>query len=243
MNESILTKRPGITLGEHKPMNSQAVFPVLPKSWKAHVGGMWKGYKMFGAKTAQLAKPGELNLRNDGTLELKTRYDPPNSLLFAFIAAFVSYIIFGVMLFKFGFAGFIGWMPWYVIITLIRRRDRTINLQTADNFMVDTAQRRIGFLTDYEGKKEWIAFEVTENFEEAVHHLKMIKPSDIKEGRVDRSVRPVAILGIIALVMLGLMLVTIIALLSSAGSGKRMRMQNHDNNQTRQLQIERFEQS
>lgn len=219
MTEEPLIRR-GIDLDMPRPVSVSSSLPATTKSWKVHLGGLWGGFKVYGGNAAPLANPGELTIYNDGRIELSARFDPSGSGWMALVAAIGTGIFIGIVAQQTGFCAGPGWLPWYLIITLIRRRGTSVFLHDAGNIIVDTSQRRMGFLADCEGQRQWVAFEIKDNFPEALQSLKMIKQTGVTEGKIDRRIKPVTVVGIIVLVFVAIILLIALSVFFAASTSR-----------------------
>lgn len=196
--------------------------PATTRTWTAYMGKMWGRYKVMGHNAAHFAGEGDFTIFDDGRIELMARYDPPGTWWMALLATFVTGVIIVLIAQNGGFAAGPGWLPWFMIITWLRRRQTTTYVQNAHSIVVDAPQRRLGFFADFEGQQQWLVFDAKENFDEVWQNLNRARPAGVYGGRIDRSIRPFTIFVFVVLGLLAVMILfAIVAILGMLASVKR----------------------
>lgn len=178
----------------------------MANTWEVSLGSLWRGFKTQGNRAAQLVKQGTLTMSDDGTLELAAKYDPPGSGWFALLAAIVTGILVTVIAQATGGCAGPGWLLWFIIIALMRRRTVNVNLQNSDAVVVDSPNRRLAFHTNFEGKQRWIAFDVIENFDSAAQRVRALMPSRCADGKIDRGLSSSSIVLLVLLVLFAVLI-------------------------------------
>jgi hypothetical protein len=180
----------------------------MANSWRVQLGNLWGGFRVGSNKALPLVNPGEFKISDKGTVELSARYDPPGSGWRALIVAIVTGILVTILAQATGFCAGPGWLLWYILIILVRRKPATLTLAQAESVVVDAGNRRLGFLIDFQGARHWVAFEIPgEQFHEALKSLKATTPAQINEGQIKRRLKGSTIA---IIVMVGLMVVLMI---------------------------------
>ena len=175
-------------------------------TWRAYLGNLWGGFRVGPNKAALLVSPGDLRMSDEGAVELAARYDPPGSGWRALVAAIITGILVAIVAQATGACAGPGWLLWYIIIILMRRQPVTLNLEKAETVVVDPTTRRLGFFTDFQGAKRWVAFEIKENFEAALQSIRATMSAPISEGKIARRLRAATIAFIVALVFFAVMI-------------------------------------
>jgi len=180
----------------------------MANSWRVQLGNLWGGFRVGSNKTLPLVNPGEFKISDKGTVELSARYDPPGSGWRALIVAIVTGILVTILAQATGFCAGPGWLLWYILIILVRRKPATLTLAQAESVVVDAGNRRLGFLIDFLGGKSWVAFEIPgEQFHNALQSLKATTSAPLSEGQIKRRLKGSTIA---IIVMVGLMVVLMI---------------------------------
>jgi hypothetical protein len=145
-------------------------------------------------------------------LELSTQYDPPGSGWLALGAALITGILVTLIAQATGACAGPGWLLWFIVIALLRRRTVSINVHEADAAIIDPANRRLAFHADFEGKRRWVAVDVPQNFDEAAQAVTAQMPGRVVQDKIDRALTSGSIaLIVLACLFIALILVSIIA--------------------------------
>lgn len=175
-------------------------------TWGVRLGNMWGGFRVGSNSALLLVSPGELRISDEGTVELSARYDPPGSGWRALVASLITLVVILVVAQATGGCAGPGWLLWYILIILIRRTPVTLNLERSESVIVDGANRRLGFLTEFLGAKRWVAFEIRAGFDHAVQGIRATTTAPITEGRITRRLRAATIFVLAAVGLFGLMI-------------------------------------
>jgi len=174
--------------------------------WKARMGNLWGGFRVGSNKALPLVNPGEFKISDNGTIELSARYDPPGSGWRALVVAIVTGILVTIVAQATGFCAGPGWLLWCILIILIRRQWVSLNLENSESVVVDSANHRLGFLTDFQGEKRWVAFEIKENFDLLVQSITAVVPAPVAEGKIARRLRAATVAVLVTLAILVVMI-------------------------------------
>ena len=176
--------------------------------WNARLGNLWGGFRVGSNKALPLVNPGEFKISDKGTIELSARYDPPGSGWRALIVAIVTGILVTIVAQATGFCAGPGWLLWYILIILVRRKPATLTLAQSESVVVDAGNHRLGFLIDFQGDKHWVAFEIPgEQFHGALQSVKANMAERCTDGQITRRLKgsTIAIIvmaGLIVLLMI-----------------------------------------
>ncbi|MGE0607151.1 MAG: hypothetical protein AB7O62_08675 [Pirellulales bacterium] len=177
--------------------------PPVPAraSWPARGGTFFGPYRVHGRNSVGLARNATISILEDDRVVVDGKYDPPGTLLLAFLATILGLVFFVVMLRALGFAAAPGWLVWYIIILLIRRRPVTFNLKTAEAIVTDSSASRVAFKAPLGGRSRWFALQVRERFGDVLATLKTaVPPERLSEGPIARpSLVPIVLLLILIL--------------------------------------------
>jgi hypothetical protein len=194
----------------------------MSHTWDVKLGSLWRTYKVQGRRVAPFVKDGTLAARERG-LRLETKYDPPGSGWLAAGAALVTGIVVILGAQTLGVCAGPGWLAWFLGIALLRRRPATLNLNEADAVIADPVNRRLAFHLNYEGKPRWVAFEVTQNFDEAARVVAEEMPGRVAEEKIERALTSGSIaLIVIAILFAALILVSIVSAFLFIGRTRRV---------------------
>lgn len=174
----------------------------MDNQWKANLGSLWRGFKVNGKRAAPLVGTGVISRSEEGKFELSAKYDPPGSWWMAIGAGLVTAFFVTAMAQALGAFIGPGWGLWYVIIVLVRRRNISVQLAESESAVIDNASRRIGFFTEFEGRKHWAAFEAREDFDGLIEALKAIDSFTVSEGKIGRRLKAFSIILLIFLVLI-----------------------------------------
>jgi hypothetical protein len=175
-------------------------------TWRAYLGNLWGGFRVGSNKAVLLVSPGELKTSDAGTIELSARYDPPGSGWRALVASLITLIVIVLAAQATGFCAGPGWLLWYILIVFMRRRSAVLGLEDSEAITVDTANHRLGFLTEFMGAKRWVAFEIKENFDAAVQSVSATFSAPISEGKIARRLRAATVFVFVAVAFVALMI-------------------------------------
>lgn len=178
----------------------------MASTWKASLGNLWGGFRVGKNKALPLVSPGEFKISDKGTVELSARYDPPGSGWRALVASLITLILVVLVAQATGACAGPGWLLWYIVITLVRRQPVNLNLENSESIVMDSGHRRLGFLVDFLDRKQWVAFELKENFDVAVQSLRATVPAPITEGQIVRRFRAATIFVIVAVLLFAVMI-------------------------------------
>jgi len=166
------------------------------------------GFKVDGRRAALLPGPIDLNVSSDDDerrVDLHTGYDPPGSGWYALLASVGTVIVVVAVSSAEGAVVAPGWLVWYVIITLARRRRVTLNLLESDSVRIDDKTRRLAFEPSLDGRKTWVAFQVKEGFEQASDAVRTLLGDKLRDGRVSRAGTAFfVVIGVLVLLMAAL---------------------------------------
>ena len=180
-------------------------------NWNATLGSLWRTYKVRGHRAGPFVKSGSLTVTDSG-FELVTKYDPPGSGWIAFGISIVTGIVVFAIAQATGTCVGPGWLLWFLAIALLRRRTVTLNLRGSETAIIDPANRRLAFLTSFEGKQRWIAMDVPQDFEGAAQTVAAQFQGRVFQDTINRALTSGSIAMIVmACVFAGLMLVSVIA--------------------------------
>lgn len=180
----------------------------MHEKWDITLGSLWRTFKVRGRKAGPFVKKGSLTTTDSG-LEVTVQYDPPGSGWMAFGATMVTGIIVFAIAQATGSCAGPGWLLWFIGIALLRRRTVTLNVQDAEMAIIDPANRRLAFLTTFEGKQRWIAVNlVGPDFEGAAQAVAMQFQGRVFQDKIDRALTS----GSIGLIVFGSVLVVMILL-------------------------------
>ncbi len=159
------------------------------------IGGSFRGPFRVDGKACSIL-PGKSYVRlTDCDIVVDARYDPPGSVLYAFLATLAGGVVFFVMLQAFNFAAAPGWLVWYLIIRAIRRKSVSMSVAEAAFVVVDRASSRIAFLKTFYGQQQWFAVELSQGFDDVASRLKRLCGDGFQERAVKNpSAIPVLIL-------------------------------------------------
>ena len=164
--------------------------PPMTSTWKASLGNLWGGFRLGKNKALPLVSPGEFTISDEGAPELSARYDPPGSGWRALLAAIATAIVITIAAQATGFCAGPGWLLWYILIVLVRRKPITLNLAQSESIVVDSGNRRLGFLGDFLDGKHWVAFEIPgEQFHDALQSLKATLAERCTDGPIARRLK------------------------------------------------------
>lgn len=110
----------------------------MANSWKVTLGTIWRGFKVQGTKAARFVREGVLSVSDDGTLRLSARYDPSGSGWLALLAAIVTGVVATLIAQATGTCAGPGWLLWYIVIVLMRRKSQDVNLQGSESVVIDS---------------------------------------------------------------------------------------------------------
>ena len=162
----------------------------MASTWKTNLGSLWGGFRLGKDKVLPLVSPGEFTISDAGMPELSARYDPPGSGWRALLAAIATAIVITIAAQATGFCAGPGWLLWYFLIVLVRRKPVTLNLAQSESIVVDSANRRLGFLGDFLDGKHWVAFEIPGlQFHEALQSLKATMAERCADGQITRRLK------------------------------------------------------
>jgi len=176
----------------------------VARTWKANLGNLWGGFRVGRNKALAIVSPGEFKTSDTGTPELSVRYDPPGSGWRALLLAIATGLVVSILAQAVGFCAGPGWLLWYILIVLMRRRPVILNLAQSESVVVDSGNRRLGFLGDFLGGKRWVAFEIPgQQFQDALQSLKETMAERCTDGEIRRRLRApmIVIIVIVALTM------------------------------------------
>ena len=188
----------------------------MPTTWKTSLGNLWGGFRLSKDKALPLVSPGEFTISDEGVPELSARYDPPGSGWRALVAAIATAIVITIAAQATGFCAGPGWLLWYILIVLVRRKPITLNLAQAESIVVDSGNRRLGFLGDFLDGKRWVAFEIPgEQFHDALHGLKATMAERCADGQITRRLKgsTIAIIVIVGLTVLMIIFSVVFAMI------------------------------
>jgi hypothetical protein len=143
------------------------------------LSGFWVGWNI----TAKLLKPATLEVLPD-QIVLSARYDPPGSGWRALLVTIVTVILVTLVASTRGFAAAPGWLFWYWMILLARRKSCRLKLEHAESVVIDTSNSRIAFRVRFCGATRWCAFETTRGFEKAAKAIQSLVTVPCVSGRV-----------------------------------------------------------
>jgi len=177
----------------------------MARAWRANLGNLWGGFRVGRNKALAIVSPGEFKISDEGTPELSARYDPPGSGWRALLLAIATGLLVSILAQAVGFCAGPGWLLWYFLVVLMRRKPVTLSLAQSESVVVDSGNRRLGFLGDFLGGKHWVAFEIPgEQFHDALQSLKANMAERCTDGPITRRLRAstIAIIVMVAFTVL-----------------------------------------
>src|SRR5690606_25675635 len=94
-----------------------------------------------------------------------------------------------------GFVAAPGWLVWYIILVLVRRRNIAVNLDNAKSIIVDPATSRVAVHAPIEGRDRWFALQLASDFEPVSKTLNAAFLQKVSQGTVaNPSILPIVLL-------------------------------------------------
>lgn len=134
--------------------------------------------------------PGSLDLSGPATfwvspqLMLQAYYNPPGSRWIALGATILSWLFVVIVSQAIGFAAAPGWLIWLLLIRRWRRRFERLFLDYSEKVIIDNRSRRMAFLSQFRGKKRWVAFGFNKDFEEAAQLVRTIAADKCQDSKI-----------------------------------------------------------